>query len=280
MKLEEAIKKLNSGDCPSGLLLNLRKNSIGVKGAQALADALASRKCPSGLNLDLSMNEIGDEGAQALAEVIKINHTLTTLNLGSNNIGAESAQALAKALETNNTLTTLNLEGSRIGVEGVRALAEAFKTNHTLTTLILRHNDIRAECAQALAKALEKQQNSYKSLQDENAKALDKFQQNVQLLQKGKVPAPLQRKTSLQFKKDQQETYGQRAKESEEAGAKSDFLVTLQATQQWLEHTRIQLGQAEFVTKSIDELYDKLVENAVPITQEVLQLYKSIFVKN
>ena len=81
MTLEEALEKLNSGDCPSGLILNLRKNSIGDKGAQVLANALESGNSPTGLNLDLSMNNISDEGAQALAKVLKSGNCPSGLRL-------------------------------------------------------------------------------------------------------------------------------------------------------------------------------------------------------
>ena len=47
MTLEEALKKLNSENCPAGLMLYLNCNpKIGDEGAQALAKALMSRMCP------------------------------------------------------------------------------------------------------------------------------------------------------------------------------------------------------------------------------------------
>ena len=91
MKLEEALKKLKSENCPSGLKLDLLWNYFGNKGAQALAEALETGNCPAGLHLYLNGNNISDEGAQALAEVIKINNTLTTLILGYNDSRSASS---------------------------------------------------------------------------------------------------------------------------------------------------------------------------------------------
>ena len=68
MKLEEALDKLNSGQCPSRLRLGLGSNKFGVEGAQALADALALGKCPSELQLILSGNNITDKTLQKVLD--------------------------------------------------------------------------------------------------------------------------------------------------------------------------------------------------------------------
>ncbi|KAF9391584.1 ATP-binding cassette, sub-B (MDR TAP), member 4 [Podila verticillata] len=81
--------------------------------------------------LDLKSNSIGDDGAQALAEALKTNNTLTALYLGDNSIGDDGAQVLAEALKTNLTLTTLYLEDNSIGDNGAQALAEVLQTNLT-----------------------------------------------------------------------------------------------------------------------------------------------------
>ena len=104
MTLEEALKKLNSGNWPSGLKLDFRSHKIGHKGAQALAEALVSRNCPSGLELDLVNNKIGVKGAQALAEALASSNCPTGLKLylKGNNIGQEGAQTLAEAFNSGN----------------------------------------------------------------------------------------------------------------------------------------------------------------------------------
>ena len=102
MTLEEALEKLNSGNCPSGLELNFYNNKIGDKGAQALAKALMSRMCPSGLRLDLET--VGNIGAQAFAEALASGSCPSglSLDLTRNEIADEGTQALARALKSAN----------------------------------------------------------------------------------------------------------------------------------------------------------------------------------
>jgi Leucine Rich repeat len=113
--------------------LNLAYNSIGVKGAKALATNSTLTK------LNLWGNEIGNEGAKALA----INSSLTMLNLGKNKIYDEGAKALA----ANSTLIFLNLCFNNIGDEGVKAFAD----NSTLTRLNLNANSFTDEGAKKLS---------------------------------------------------------------------------------------------------------------------------------
>ncbi|KAF9176758.1 hypothetical protein BGZ50_009716 [Haplosporangium sp. Z 11] len=132
--------------------LDLRNNSIGDNGAQALSEAL---KINSTLTtLDLSANSIGDNGAVALSEAFKTNSTLITLDLSANSIGDNGAQMLSEALKTNLTLTTLNLRNNSIGPNGAQALSETLKSNSTLTALELQYNSIGDNGAQVLAEAL------------------------------------------------------------------------------------------------------------------------------
>ena len=69
MKLEDTLKELNSGEYP-GPWLRFYKSYIGDKGAQELANALASGNCPSKLRLNLDCNKISYKGAQELAEAL------------------------------------------------------------------------------------------------------------------------------------------------------------------------------------------------------------------
>ncbi|CAO3564071.1 unnamed protein product [Mortierella alpina] len=131
--------------------LDLSRNSIGDKEAQALSEALKTNSTLT--SLSFCSNSIGDKGAQALSEALKTNSTLTSLSFYSNSIGDKGAQALSEALKTNSTLTTLLLGDNSIGANGVQALSEALKTNSTLTYLGLGENSIGANGAQALSEA-------------------------------------------------------------------------------------------------------------------------------
>ncbi|CAF1541868.1 unnamed protein product [Didymodactylos carnosus] len=79
-------------------LLNLGRNRISVRGAEALAEAL---------KLDLGWNGISDRGSEALAEALKVNKTLTQLGLGWNRIADRGSEVLAEALKL--SLNTINL---------------------------------------------------------------------------------------------------------------------------------------------------------------------------
>ncbi|KAG0283777.1 hypothetical protein BGZ97_008416, partial [Linnemannia gamsii] len=100
--------------------------------------------------LNLRNNSIGDNGAEALSETLKTNSTLTTLDLARNSIRNNGAVALSEALKSNSTLTTLDLSSNSIGENGAVALSEALKTNSTLTTLNLQFNSIGDNGAVAL----------------------------------------------------------------------------------------------------------------------------------
>ena len=151
---------LASGNCPSGLHLNLCSNRISDEGAQAIAEALSSGHCPSGLLVDLIVNEIGDEGAQALAEALASGSCPSELllNLCDNRISDESAQVLASALELGNCPSGLHLSlgGNYISDKGAQALAKALMTGNCPLGfyLVLSGNEIAHEGAQALAEAL------------------------------------------------------------------------------------------------------------------------------
>ena len=105
-----------------------------------------TNKCQSRLlrlrHLRLGSNMIGVQGAMAIANALATNHTLTSLDLGVNKIGNLGAQALAHALSTNHTLQELHLERNMIGNTGFLAIMKALDTNHgsNLTTLSLARN--------------------------------------------------------------------------------------------------------------------------------------------
>ncbi len=69
-----------------------------------------------------SSNNIGDEGAALIGEVLKLNHTLTSL------------QSVIDSFDE--LIMTLRLAGNRIGDEGAASIGEGLKLNHTLTELL------------------------------------------------------------------------------------------------------------------------------------------------
>ncbi|KAG5179413.1 hypothetical protein JKP88DRAFT_280323 [Tribonema minus] len=119
--------------------LNLRHNTIGATGAEALATFLEYQGCShaaSGgdgvqpgalLGLNLGTNPIGDEGAAALAAALRVNGALLSLTLYGCGIGAAGALALAAALADNSALAELKLRGNKgIGARECARLREAF----------------------------------------------------------------------------------------------------------------------------------------------------------
>ncbi|KAL0251948.1 hypothetical protein GEMRC1_001160 [Eukaryota sp. GEM-RC1] len=125
-----------------------------------------------------------DESIRSLAELIRIGHSLTSVelrngsifyfnfckflrvlslnyccnlkvvSLANNNLCCNSATALSKDLMKNTSITLINLSGNSIECEGAVALAEALKVNSSITTLYLDHNSIGSDGAIALAEAL------------------------------------------------------------------------------------------------------------------------------
>jgi len=70
--------------------LNLESNTIGDKGAQAIAQALEKNQVREIFSFFISIRHL-----------FYLSQTLTTLHLESNKIGAEGAQAIALALQRN-----------------------------------------------------------------------------------------------------------------------------------------------------------------------------------
>jgi len=105
--------------------MNLRMNSIGPEGAEALAS------CTEGFSrmqwLNLKNNRIGDEGALALATMLETNDSLTMLNLRVQmpSLTDRAAVGFAEALRWNKTIDRLRLRRNKIGDAGAIALAGA-----------------------------------------------------------------------------------------------------------------------------------------------------------
>ncbi|KAL0242395.1 hypothetical protein GEMRC1_004958 [Eukaryota sp. GEM-RC1] len=132
--------------------IDFGENSIGVEGAEALADVLKVNTTVSGVHL--WRNSIGAEGAKALANALKVNKTVTTLNMNDNSIDDEGAKALAEALKVNATVTNVGLAWNSIGAEGASYLSETLKVNTTVKKVGLEWNFVGADGARVLASAL------------------------------------------------------------------------------------------------------------------------------
>ena len=92
--------------------LDLRRNEIGVGGAQAIADsllpsalqrltinvALDIKQLKSSTSVDLSSKGLRKEEAIVVAKFMEFNRALTSLNLSMNEIGAGGAKAIADSL--------------------------------------------------------------------------------------------------------------------------------------------------------------------------------------
>uniref|UniRef100_UPI000C7CD142 hypothetical protein n=1 Tax=Candidatus Protochlamydia sp. R18 TaxID=1353977 RepID=UPI000C7CD142 len=184
------LKEIKNPEIDSRILLQLYRNDpkltsldlshrrISDKGAEAIAQSLASNTTLKSLNL--GYNQIRDQGAEAIAQSLASNTTLERLQLNENRISDKGAQALARAFASNNTLETLSLEYNQISDEGAEAIAQALAYNTTLRELFLNGNQISDKGAKAIFKALasntvlKKLTLSYNQISDEGAKAIFK----------------------------------------------------------------------------------------------------------
>eukprot|EP00854_Cymbomonas_tetramitiformis_P011539 gene11539-13635_t len=99
--------------------LNLSKNSMGPKGALALAEGLAQTSSVKELCLNSNMlvgrkeeaHPESEEGMAALGNALRTNQSLATFSLRDNVIGPKGAAAFASGLVDNKTLTTLDISG-------------------------------------------------------------------------------------------------------------------------------------------------------------------------
>ena len=132
--------------------LSLRNNFIGPVGAASLCEALETNTTVE--HLDLGTNAIGKAGVAAISKMLQTNKTLRCLSLWSNHLDAECIQRIAMGLRFNTTLEVLNLGGNEIGDRGAQALADVLKYNTTLRSLHMANSQICGEGALALARVL------------------------------------------------------------------------------------------------------------------------------
>ena len=137
-----------AGACPALEELDLRHNGLKEGGARVLADAFRAGACPALRELNLRHNNLRAAGARALAG--GLGHALRTLRLCSNDIGDEGAWALAEEYPAA-SLETLYMSGNSIGDSGAQAVAEMLREWPALRALDLSLNGIGQEGAQVLA---------------------------------------------------------------------------------------------------------------------------------
>ena len=72
--------------------LNIRNNSMGKEGSEAIAEALRANKVMK--NLDMSRNNAGAKCAQILADGVIANGALASLDISNNSITHDQQMAL------------------------------------------------------------------------------------------------------------------------------------------------------------------------------------------
>lgn len=80
-----------------------------------------------------SGNAVDIKGAEALAEALAANTVLSKLCLNDNYLGVGGAKALAGALTQNSAIRELQLRGNELGDEGVAAICEALMVGGLLS---------------------------------------------------------------------------------------------------------------------------------------------------
>ena len=159
------------------ITINLLKNAIGTKHAQAFGGILASHrtlKSLCGLEPDATEADFSGQGLKAddailIAHSVKVNRALNSLDLCWNNLG-EGSETIAQAVLQHpameifckipmkkmreDSLTELDLSGQGIGAHGVMVMAPLLEFSRALTSLDISNNEIGAGGAKAIAAAL------------------------------------------------------------------------------------------------------------------------------
>jgi len=121
---------------------NLRSDSLGDKGAEAIATALKESTTSKLQKLDMYYNGIGPKGAAALASYMAVSASLTSVSLSSNRLcgvwyeggsktqgtyDATGINAIADSLRVNASLTSVDVGFNKIGKEAALELISIFK---------------------------------------------------------------------------------------------------------------------------------------------------------
>ncbi|CAF2920065.1 unnamed protein product [Rotaria sp. Silwood2] len=113
--------------------LNLRRNQIGMSGAQCFFKLQQNNTTIN--KLELSSNQIGENGAQYLSNALRNNATLSLLSLNMNSIENKGLQHIAACLIINKTITKLKLQQNKITDEGTYCLIDLLQNNNVRSTL-------------------------------------------------------------------------------------------------------------------------------------------------
>ena len=133
-------------------ILNLTNSSIGLEGANGLANGL--RHLTKLGTLNLSHNNIGRECFNSLCNGLQCLTSLKDLNLSHNDISDDNASSLGRALQHLTTLTRLNLSHNNIGL-GMSRLVSGLQCLTNIGTLNLSHNNISSDGATSLAHTIQ-----------------------------------------------------------------------------------------------------------------------------
>lgn len=122
--------------------LECEGNNLGVKSAEAIAEALRKNTCLQSLNLEsnnLTANSDDQKGVIKLAEALRENRTLRVLMLSRNGITMQAGEYFVKAVEANKMLTLVDLSGNdSLSVEQLRRIDEAVQSNRREASSIRR----------------------------------------------------------------------------------------------------------------------------------------------
>jgi Ran GTPase-activating protein (RanGAP) involved in mRNA processing and transport len=125
------------------LLINLDLSNVGLgpDGFVFLCESLRYNKHLSKINL--SKNNASEKGAQSLAQVLATNQVIQDLNLASCNIGFVGVKHLAEALEgQNKVLRKINLSSNQLNEEGALVLTGALDKESKIFELDISDNNI------------------------------------------------------------------------------------------------------------------------------------------
>lgn len=124
---------------PALEVLDLTNTRLSDAGAEAIAQGLLGQVGhASGLEvLLLGGNGISVRGAEALADALAVHPFLRELGLAASQLGDAGAHALARGIERSRRLERLDLASNAIGVSGLGALIEAFGSASPLHSLDL-----------------------------------------------------------------------------------------------------------------------------------------------
>ena len=123
----------------------LGNNIIDTKGAQAIANFIATEHKPKIETWYIAGNCIDSEGIELIAKSLRTDTDTKALWLKRNPLNANGAKALGEMLKYNASIECIDLHNTNIGDEGMQYLCEGLLENITLKRLYLDANNITIE---------------------------------------------------------------------------------------------------------------------------------------